>query len=99
MKALRPAALPAPFGNYSHGVAEGRLIVTSGQLGLAADGRIPDGVTASELTAGREVRPSRVTSSSSSVVTNRGVAAGSHTPTEPSPAPRITRPDGSKAAA
>lgn len=46
MKALRPAALPAPFGNYSHGVAEGRLIVTSGQLGLAADGRIPDGVTA-----------------------------------------------------
>lgn len=46
MKALQPAALPAPFGLYSHGVASGRLVVTSGQLGLAADGTVPEGVTA-----------------------------------------------------
>ncbi|MCW5706681.1 RidA family protein [Shinella sp.] len=46
MKALQPAALPAPFGRYSHGVASGRLVVTSGQLGLAADGTVPEGVTA-----------------------------------------------------
>lgn len=46
MKALTPLALPAPFGSYSHGVAAGRLIVTSGQLGLMADGTIPSDVTA-----------------------------------------------------
>ncbi|MGE0283810.1 MAG: RidA family protein [Rhizobiaceae bacterium] len=46
MKALQPAILPAPFGNYSHGVAAGRLAVTSGQLALAADGTIPNGVVA-----------------------------------------------------
>lgn len=46
MKVLQPAALPAPFGRYSHGVASQRLVVTSGQLGLAADGTIPEGVTA-----------------------------------------------------
>ncbi len=46
MKALQPAALPAPFGRYSHGIASGRLVVTSGQLGLAADGTVPEGVTA-----------------------------------------------------
>lgn len=46
MKSLAPAGMAAPFGNYSHGVAASRLIVTSGQLGLAADGTIPDGVRA-----------------------------------------------------
>ncbi|MET3793831.1 RidA family protein [Aquamicrobium terrae] len=46
MKALAPATMPAPFGSYSHGVASGLLIVTSGQLGLAADGTIPAGVEA-----------------------------------------------------
>lgn len=46
MKALQPAALPAPFARYSHGIASGRLVVTSGQLGLAADGTVPEGVTA-----------------------------------------------------
>ncbi|CAK7259201.1 MULTISPECIES: RidA family protein [unclassified Shinella] len=46
MKALQPAALPAPFGRYSHGIASGRLVVTSGQLGLAANGTVPEGVTA-----------------------------------------------------
>lgn len=40
---LSPARVAAPFGAYSHGVAApaGRLIVTSGQLGLAADGTCP----------------------------------------------------------
>lgn len=46
MKALQPDTMPAPFGRYSHGVAAGQVIVTSGQLGLAADGTIPEGVTA-----------------------------------------------------
>ena len=47
--ALAPAELPAPFARYSHGVAvaaQGRLVVTSGQLGMAADGTIPDGARA-----------------------------------------------------
>lgn len=41
---LNPAALPPPFANYSHGMAVppgARLVVTSGQLGLAADGTVP----------------------------------------------------------
>ena len=43
MKALNPVSMPAPFGRYSHGVAGGQVIVTSGQLGLAADGHIAPG--------------------------------------------------------
>lgn len=46
---LAPAALPKPFANYSHGVAipaGARLIVTSGQLGMAADGAVPAGARA-----------------------------------------------------
>lgn len=46
MTPLLPATIAPPFGNYAHGIAVGPLIVTSGQLGLAADGTIPDGVTA-----------------------------------------------------
>lgn len=46
MKSLAPPGISAPFGNYSHGVGSGGLIATSGQLGLAADGSIPPGVTA-----------------------------------------------------
>lgn len=45
MKALNPPSISAPFGNYSHGVAvpgSQRLVVTSGQLPLAADGTVPD---------------------------------------------------------
>ena len=40
---LTPDSLPAPFGRYSHGIsaAGGRLVVTSGQLGMARDGTIP----------------------------------------------------------
>ncbi|MGL4495127.1 MAG: RidA family protein [Beijerinckiaceae bacterium] len=46
---LTPSALPPPFANYSHGMAVpagARFVVTSGQLGLAADGTVPDSVEA-----------------------------------------------------
>lgn len=46
MKALNPYSIAAPFGNYAHGVTAGDVVVTSGQLGLAADGTIPDSVEA-----------------------------------------------------
>lgn len=40
---LSPVGLSAPFGRYSHGILApaGRVLVTSGQLGLHADGTIP----------------------------------------------------------
>lgn len=41
-----PPGVARPFGAYSHGLslpAAGRLLVTSGQLGIAANGTIPDG--------------------------------------------------------
>ncbi|KGJ04376.1 Enamine deaminase RidA, house cleaning of reactive enamine intermediates, YjgF/YER057c/UK114 family [Paracoccus halophilus] len=46
MQALNPLSIAAPFGRYSHGVATrgaGRLVLTSGQLGLRADGSLPEG--------------------------------------------------------
>ena len=49
MQALNPRLIAAPFGRYSHGVAvpvSGRLVLTSGQLGLRADGSLPDGALA-----------------------------------------------------
>lgn len=49
MDELTPASIAPPFARYAHGVLvpEGRrLIFTSGQLGLAADGTIPDDVGA-----------------------------------------------------
>ncbi len=49
MKPLNPNAIAAPFGRYSHGVAidgPGRLVATSGQLGLRADGSLPEGAFA-----------------------------------------------------
>ena len=44
--ALSPAGIAPPFGAYNHGIAApaGRVIVTSGQLGLAADGTCPPDV-------------------------------------------------------
>lgn len=42
---INPPSFPAPFSNYSHAmlVPEGsRLLVCSGQLGLRADGTIPE---------------------------------------------------------
>lgn len=46
MKAIAPAALHPPFAAYSHGILDGDLLVTSGQLGISADGAIPDGAEA-----------------------------------------------------
>jgi enamine deaminase RidA (YjgF/YER057c/UK114 family) len=46
--ALNPVTVRAPFGRYSHGalLEEGqRLILTSGQLGIALDDTIPESVT------------------------------------------------------
>ena len=45
MRELTPGTIAPPFARYAHGVevpAGHRLIATSGQLGLAADGSIPD---------------------------------------------------------
>lgn len=45
---LAPASLYPPFGQYSHGVkaaAQG-VLVTSGQLGVASDGSVPDDAVA-----------------------------------------------------
>ncbi|NDW35036.1 RidA family protein [Salipiger sp. PrR007] len=46
MKPLAPKSIAAPFGQYSHGIAAGPVVVTSGQLALRLDGTIPDGVEA-----------------------------------------------------
>lgn len=49
MQPLAPADIAPPFARYSHGVAlppGRRLILTSGQLGMAADGSIPEGAAA-----------------------------------------------------
>lgn len=44
--ALSPTGIAPPFGDYSNGISApvGRLIVTSGQLGLAEDGTCPPDV-------------------------------------------------------
>ena len=49
MRALAPPGMPEPFGRYAHGVAVpagARLVATSGQLPLAADGSVPEGAEA-----------------------------------------------------
>ena len=49
MRELNPTGIAPPVAAYAHGVEvpEGvRLVVTSGQLGLAADGTVPDGAEA-----------------------------------------------------
>lgn len=46
MRSLTPQGIAAPFARYSHGVEVppgARWVRTSGQLGLAADGSVPDG--------------------------------------------------------
>ena len=46
MKSISPNSIAPPFAHYSHGIElpEGaRLVRTSGQLGLASDGSVPDG--------------------------------------------------------
>lgn len=49
MTPLTPARIAPPFGAYSHGIATApgqRIIVTSGQLGMAPDGTVPESVAA-----------------------------------------------------
>lgn len=49
MKMLAPAAIRPPFAAYAHGVevpAGARLVVTSGQLGIASDDSVPEGARA-----------------------------------------------------
>ncbi|MEJ6392056.1 RidA family protein [Gymnodinialimonas sp. 2305UL16-5] len=49
MRVLEPTDIAPPFARYAHGVeipAGYRLVVTSGQLPLAADGTIPEGAEA-----------------------------------------------------
>ena len=49
MKTLDPTGIAPPFARYAHGVEVppgARFVFTSGQLGLAADGTIPEGTRA-----------------------------------------------------
>ncbi len=49
MRMLSPSTIAPPFAAYAHGVEVppgARMVVTSGQLALAADGRVPEGVEA-----------------------------------------------------
>jgi enamine deaminase RidA (YjgF/YER057c/UK114 family) len=44
MRTLNPTTIPAPLARYAHGIelpAGSRIIRTSGQLGIAADGTVP----------------------------------------------------------
>jgi len=44
MQCINPSQIAAPFGNYAHGVVApqgARILVTSGQLGLSPDGKVP----------------------------------------------------------
>lgn len=46
MKPLAPASIAPPVARYSHGIelpAGVRIVRTSGQLGIAADGTVPEG--------------------------------------------------------
>ena len=48
-KSINPPSVRKPFGNYNHGLLVppgASLLVTSGQLGIALDDSIPEGVTA-----------------------------------------------------
>ncbi|NUB46002.1 RidA family protein [Fertoebacter nigrum] len=49
MRILAPAHIRPPFARYAHGVEVppgARLVVTSGQLGIAADDTVPEGAAA-----------------------------------------------------
>lgn len=49
MRSLSSPTIARPFGRYAQGVeipAHWRVVVTSGQLPLSADGTVPDGVEA-----------------------------------------------------
>ncbi|MEE4189640.1 MAG: RidA family protein [Roseobacter sp.] len=52
MKSLVPKAIAPPFARYAHGVelpVGARIVRTSGQLGLASDGAVPDGAEAQAM--------------------------------------------------
>lgn len=47
LKSHTPSGIRAPFARYSHGIEippQARLMVCSGQLGIAQDDKIPEGV-------------------------------------------------------
>ncbi|MAX73897.1 MAG: enamine deaminase RidA [Nioella sp.] len=49
MRMLQSDTIAPPFARYAHGVEvppDHRLVATSGQLGLAADGTVPEGARA-----------------------------------------------------
>ncbi len=46
IKSLTPKEMAPPFARYAHGVLSDGVVLTSGQLALAADGTIPDGAEA-----------------------------------------------------
>jgi enamine deaminase RidA (YjgF/YER057c/UK114 family) len=49
LRAITPAALPAPLARYSHAVEVppgARLLFCSGQLGMTPDGRVPEAAEA-----------------------------------------------------
>jgi enamine deaminase RidA (YjgF/YER057c/UK114 family) len=49
MRMLSPATIAPPFAAYAHGVEVppgARMVVTSGQLALTADGKVPQGAEA-----------------------------------------------------
>ncbi|MEL7098023.1 MAG: RidA family protein [Pseudomonadota bacterium] len=49
MKSLNPPSIAPPFARYSHGIElppGARIVRTSGQLGLTADGTVPEGAAA-----------------------------------------------------
>lgn len=49
MQELNPPGIAPPFARYAHGVATppgARLVATSGQLGVAGDGTVPEGAEA-----------------------------------------------------
>lgn len=46
---LKPSEMPTPFANYAHGIAIPagyRMVQTSGQLRVMADGRVPESALA-----------------------------------------------------
>ena len=49
MRMLTPASFAPPFAAYAHGVeipAAARIVLTSGQLAVARDGTVPEGIEA-----------------------------------------------------
>jgi len=47
MRRLNPGTIHPPFANYAHGVEvppHARIVFCSGQLGVGADGAVPEGV-------------------------------------------------------